>query len=105
MRGYKGGVRTKLRAVAKDPKKSAKSGKGAEDRLMSILSHDIKEQIRLMGQEEKELLYDSELSTKIKNSFDLQNNSELLIDCKAENANDAATVMILALWWKLKIIA
>ena len=77
----------------------------AVDRVISILSHDIKDQIRLMGQEEKELLYDSELSTKVKTAFDLQNNSELLIDCKAKNANDAATVIILALWWKLKIIA
>jgi uncharacterized protein DUF6794 len=75
----------------------------ATNRLQFILSNDIKDQIRLMDHQEMSLLSDSELSTKVKNAFDLQNNMELLNDCKTKSANDAASIIIQALWWKLKI--
>ena len=72
-------------------------------RLLSILSYDLKDQLRFMDREEITPYFDSELSTMVKNAFDLQNNPELVYDCKTKNANDASAVIILALWWKLKV--
>jgi uncharacterized protein DUF6794 len=74
----------------------------AIDRLQFILTNDIKDQIRFMDYQEISLLSDSELSTKVKNTFDIQNNLELLSDCNTKSANDAASIIIQALWWKLK---
>ena len=56
-----------------------------------------------MDSEEIKPYFDLELSAKVKNAFDLQNNPGLLNDCKTKNANDASAVIILALWWKLKV--
>ena len=46
-----------------------------------------------MDSEEIKPYFDLELSAKVKNAFDLQNNPGLVNDCKINNVNDASGIL------------
>lgn len=71
--------------------------------LLISLSDENRQAIRSMPEEELGSLHLG-LGTYIRNEFDLwKNNKELLATCGKENPDNASTVIIRALWERLRI--